>query len=469
MADEAEQMFSTSERVATGYLITLVLVLGGGSVLLPGPIVDAFLDPYVLDPIAADAGVEGDESYNNVNTVLYAVTLLACVVSFPAFFRRWGLPADDRMLMALLAWVCLAPVLRVLEDADFFDPSYEQLFISPVIHLHLAGWLILVAIASTLCARFPWLTRIERRGAPTPAVVRGFMQQVTFGRMIAVLTLLLVVQWSLLYAPSEGAHDVPSWIWARIGMGLSPIILFILVMLTASWHPVSRGLLAYASASIVLGSGYLMQFWVHPWVQDNGYMPTPNGAWPFLLVLIPPALVCLALSRIGTTERRHLHALGYEPGVVPDGWDLRSWETDEDAKLHPVHRMSPRAQLGSPMVLAMVYGQICDGFATFTGVDLFGYSEKHVVSYRVIEWGQAILAWVTGAEFVPGVTEPTVVPGAWFFTLVKAGLVGLVAYLFSIIYIERRQEHLRILIVLAVLIVGLAPGLRDVGRLALGV
>ena len=74
-------MFSTSERVATGYLITLVLVLGG-PVLLPGPIVDAFLDPYVLDPI--DAGVEGDESYNNVNTVLYAVTLLACVVSFPA-------------------------------------------------------------------------------------------------------------------------------------------------------------------------------------------------------------------------------------------------------------------------------------------------------------------------------------------------------------------------------------------------
>ena len=137
--------------------------------------------------------------------------------------------------------------------------------------------------------------------------------------------------------------------------------------------------------------------------------------------------------------------------------------------MHPVHRMSPRAQLGSPMVLAMVYGQICDGFATFTGVDLFGYSEKHVVSYRAIEWGQAILAWVTGAEFVPGVTEPTVVPGAWFFTLVKAGLVGLVAYLFSIIYIERRQEHLRILIVLAVLIVGLAPGLRDVGRLALGV
>ena len=35
--------------------------------------------------------------------------------------------------------------------------------------------------------------------------------------------------------------------------------------------------------------------------------------------------------------------------------------------------------------------------------------------------------------------------------------------------IESRQQHLRILIVLAVMIVGMAPGLRDIGRLALGV
>ena len=35
--------------------------------------------------------------------------------------------------------------------------------------------------------------------------------------------------------------------------------------------------------------------------------------------------------------------------------------------------------------------------------------------------------------------------------------------------VEKRQAHLRMLIVLAVLIVGLAPGLRDIGRLMLGV
>jgi uncharacterized membrane protein len=41
--------------------------------------------------------------------------------------------------------------------------------------------------------------------------------------------------------------------------------------------------------------------------------------------------------------------------------------------------------------------------------------------------------------------------------------------LFSEMKVEQRQRHLRLLIVLAVLIVGLAPGLRDIGRLTLGV
>jgi len=59
--------------------------------------------------------------------------------------------------------------------------------------------------------------------------------------------------------------------------------------------------------------------------------------------------------------------------------------------------------------------------------------------------------------------------GAWFFAVIKACLVAAIAFLFSKMRIERRQAHLRLLIVLAVMIVGLAPGLRDIGRLMLGV
>ena len=55
------------------------------------------------------------------------------------------------------------------------------------------------------------------------------------------------------------------------------------------------------------------------------------------------------------------------------------------------------------------------------------------------------------------------------FTVVKVILVSLIVVLFSKMRIEHRQQHLRVLIVLAVMIVGLAPGLRDVGRLILDV
>ena len=111
------------------------------------------------------------------------------------------------------------------------------------------------------------------------------------------------------------------------------------------------------------------------------------------------------------------------------------------------------------MVLAMVYGQLCDGIATMVGIDFFGYGEKHPVSNAVIQFGGEInnsigISWGEGA---------------WLFALVKTILVAVIVWLFIEMRVERRQVHMRMLIVLAVLIVGLAPGLRDIGRLTLDV
>ena len=59
--------------------------------------------------------------------------------------------------------------------------------------------------------------------------------------------------------------------------------------------------------------------------------------------------------------------------------------------------------------------------------------------------------------------------GAWLFGLIKTALVATIVWLFIEMRVEKRQVHMRLLIVLAVLIVGLAPGLRDIGRLTLDV
>ena len=59
------------------------------------------------------------------------------------------MPVDDRMVWALISWVALAPVLRVMEDVDYFKEGIDVLFISPLIHIHLAAWLILSAFIGT--------------------------------------------------------------------------------------------------------------------------------------------------------------------------------------------------------------------------------------------------------------------------------------------------------------------------------
>ena len=137
--------------------------------------------------------------------------------------------------------------------------------------------------------------------------------------------------------------------------------------------------------------------------------------------------------------------------MLPVGVSLEQWESDPDAVAHhPIERLSNRAMLASPLVILMVIGQLSDGLATFLGLDVFGYGEKHVASQGVIDIGARINARL-GIEF--GV-------GAWFFAVIKITLVSAIVFLFSRMRVEQRQQHLRVLVVLAVMVVGLAPGLR---------
>ena len=55
------------------------------------------------------------------------------------------------------------------------------------------------------------------------------------------------------------------------------------------------------------------------------------------------------------------------------------------------------------------------------------------------------------------------------FILVKVGLGGLIWWFYTLANFEYKQQHLRLLVGLAMMVVGLAPGLRDILRMALGV
>lgn len=442
----ASSRLSVLERAATRIVLGLGVLLLLGLLFQNEMVWDDGLRPVIWEPVEADAGEQGDAGYTPQNTAIYTFGLLISVVVFQALFRTLNLPVNDKMMYALISWVCLAPILRVLEDADFFPSSIDWLLISPIIHLHLATWLIGIGIISYLVGN-RWDD------------VEGDLGELNLRiRLVPLLCLALFAMWALLFRPGYAAHDMGvAWIIVGLVLGFGSLIFT--MHNTRDWDSVSRGLFSFAVGACFVGLGHWAQLASTPWLQESGRMPNDIVFWPALVVLGIPAVVCYALYRIGKDDAHQLKLSGFEAGVLPEGVSIKAWEAEEKVvSNHPIELLSNKALLASPLVLAMVFGQLCDGFATMVGIDYFGYSEKHPLSDAVIQYGGTIsdsIGWN--------------VEGAWLFALVKAALVATITYIFIEMRVEKRQAHLRMLIVLAVLIVGLAPGLRDIGRLMLGV
>lgn len=420
--------FSNGERILLSLFGLISLVLVGGLIFAPELFWEDFVKVYIWDPIVKDAGTTGDAGYSEVNTIVYILTMIAAVIVFQALFRKWQLPVDDRMVWALISWVALAPVLRVMEDADYFKEGIDVLFISPLIHIHLAAWLIVSAFIGHI----------------------GKKNQLS---MLAMLLVAYIAFTGLLVLPSIHVHETGQF-WILGGSIAGAVMIAVVIHNTWDWEPIPRAMLAFATGLITMGLGHWVQLASTPWVQDSGLLPRDNEIlWPVLVVVVIPLIITWAVWRQGVEDLAQLRLTGNVVGLIPDGMTLDQWES-EDRSSHPVEILSPKGILATPMVAGMLFGQLCDGLATMVGIDWFGYSEKHPLSDAVIQFGN-------GFDILG--------EGAWLFFLVKAALATLIIWMFSQLRIESRQQHLRVLIVLAVMIVGMAPGLRDIGRLILGV
>ena len=420
--------FSKGESILIGIILSVIFIVISGLIFAPDLFWDDFVKIYIWDPIVKDAGSSGDAGYSGVNTAVYILGMVSAVIVLQAFFRKWQIPTDDKMVWALIAWVVLAPVLRVMEDADFFGEGIDVLFISPLIHLHLAGWLVLSAV----------IGHINRKNELS---------------MLATLIVAYILFTSLLILPNASLHEAGDN-WILFGTIAGAVTIAVVMLNTWDWNAISRSMLAFASGLIVMGLGHWAQLASTPWAQGNDTMPKDHDiVIPLLVVVGIPLVITYFVWKIGEEDLRQLRLTGYEVGVIPDGMTVNEWES-EDRSAHPVEMLSPKGILATPLVAGMLFGQLCDGLATMVGIDWYGYSEKHPVSDAVIQFGNGF--------DIPG-------EGAWLFFIVKAIIVGLIVWMFTEMRVESRQQHLRVLIVLGVMIVGMAPGLRDIGRLILGV
>ena len=422
-------------------LVTGLLFVGMALNLLnvDNPLTD-FLYEYYLDPVLSESS--GDAGYNVANTLTYAIVLALFAVALSAWLRRMGLDHSDVMILALLPYVFWAALGEVVEDARMFDDSLAPYFVSPGIHFQTAAWVI---IAGALGYRI--------------ANDKSASGDEALSRVDGAATVLILVQIGIYYSSVHAGSVVSSEGFDNTAM--LPCLLVALLLPTlisdrylAGFTPIQRCVFLVGLGGSFALLGPILSFGI-----SN---PDQVILWPLAVVIGAPAVLGYQMHQTGLSAAEELAEHGFIAGILPPGITEDDYHNLESPDKDLIESLRNKAVMASPVVSLAVAGQLLDALATGIGIEAFPYAEKHVVSQQVIEAG----LW---ANEKLGIEHYLLDEGVWLFTLVKLTLGGLIWYFFAIANFEHRQQHLRLLIAMAILTVGMAPGLRDVGRLAIGV
>jgi uncharacterized membrane protein len=301
-------------------------------------------------------------------------------------------------MLAMVPWVVLGAVVRSLEDAGLFARGgpLVYLFISPFIYI-LEGLCVLGLVVAA------WA--VERRSR-----ARGPKAAMPWA--IAVLAAVNV--------PPAVVHAVaPDQLMTHAPYLLLPVITAIGAV-ALWWRSRATGAVGMRAQLLVSGTSlaalavtYIASWaWVAPWVPSE--RPThPSEILVILLIALTCATATFALY-----------------------WALSS-------------RYPKAKAFIAPVATVLFLSHYIDGAATYRGLDVYGYGEKHVLPNLLI-----------GAAGTAAV-----------MLLLKFLVITAVVYLLDVAYKEDldRSPTLAWLVKVAVLVLGLAPGIRDALRLTMGV
>ncbi len=389
---------------------------------ISNPLTD-FVTEYYVDPILDESG--GDAGYNETNTITYAVVLALFVAALSAWLRILNIDSSEATILALLPYVFWAALGEVVEDADLFDVAMAPLFVSPSIHFQTALWVIIAGSIGYHVRNYGTgvSEREKNRILESLSMIAIFSQFLIYGHSISV---------------SEVGSEVDLTMFAIIGISATFLPIFFRES-TSDFTYVQRSVYLVGSGGVLVFFGALVSF--------ATTLPDDKlTLWPLIIVLGIPILICYIMFSSGIKSSRILSEKGFVAGILPEGMSESEYEdlVSDDKLIMEENRK--KAVLAYPVVFLAVSGQIMDGLATWIGIDYFGYEEKHLLSAWIIE------------EF----------GNTFGFTLVKAGLGLIIWWFFAFANFEHRQQHLRLLVGLMILVVGMAPGLRGVARLVIG-
>lgn len=482
---------------------------------------------YWWVPILCDAG------YNVFNTIILGVTLGFILLWAYRLMSELRENVTTGLVFAALPYIAWGSIYRVLEDADLFTPYEPNsgittgtgwldqylgvFFITPIIYV----WVVFLAIAFLLWGRK------AQRVAETVSLTHGLRY---YAYTLVAMTATYAALWAA--DPNIVRFWAPPWVavagaliayWpvhryatarrefnAHLALGAYGLwflvlgIYYVVVwMMSAAptWQPgpAADAALEYPLATHSGIIDWPVQWWVYlafivapalvmtaTWLvarQFSGFgrkapaldneQETPGRPVTFLIAILLAQTIAVFLTITGMSELAQRQIandwssragdytgtfakLAIGPIAVWLGSLLAGRLAQNGAGWHP-HII----QYALPVNLLMVFGQMSDALMTSLGIDLYNYHEKHVLPRYLIERVDAL-----------GLPAPFgAFPTAMVMLPLKLLIVLLVVLAIDLSPEARKSQHqnLVMLIKLAIIMVGLAPGLRDAVRLAMAV
>jgi uncharacterized membrane protein len=393
-------------------ILGVIIVLVVGSLVLPDLFWDRFLYRYFWGPVEIDAmemepvvqsdGFVIDQGYTLISEVTYGIILITALYGIFRLFERLDIKINVKFILSVAPFFFLGGTLRVLEDAELYNEPYVYFIISPFIYF-LIGIVILVAVIYS--------------------EVLGRKENLSKNRLVAFSSLPLIIFntiYILLYAFSQDSFSF-------MVHPFVPLIISAGMILFLNYHTKKREFDPYLSVFLfglflLAFSVFIIMLWpeIEPWkeaylnAQGRSSVTTQplGGLWVILITV--SITFCIYMAG------RLLKAK------------------------YPVMKIYV-----NPVNVFIIFGQMFDAAATFVGVDLYGYSEKHPIPDFFFQ------TFGTSAVFLP----------------IKLALGVVIVYLIDISFSEdlKNYPNLKGLIKIIIIVLGLGPGTRDVLRLVMGV
>lgn len=432
-------------------------------------------------------GVLAQSGYNPVNTLSWAVLLGVCILGIAQMLAVFRTTMDDKLILAATAWVVVGSVAHVLEDAGLFSGWLQYLFITPPIYLLFGAF----GVGSFLVGQ--WMRSMAVKADLHAAL-----------RLLWLVHVVLVLVWLGLWW--KGWEPITHYVhplWVALFAVLNFALARFVVLRQGKVDPSLMTLVLSLGTYLLVGA-YIVSYVVDPWNDLAGEgMVTSFLLAPLLAVAAAAVVYALArkapkvilglllvggsaLAGVAVPAFAHfllgrLHGLtgiaflgtlrdGLERPVVGVAIGLavalyvgvRAWQKHrgQAAVLTPLVAVAYAVFVN----LLLIFSQMLDAFATALGIDLNGYTEKHVLSAEVID---AFRDFSTTVGWSFGALYPTFLA----FVPVKFMISLLVVWAIDVHSREDARQHPTMigLVKFAIIMVGIGPGVRDFTRLSLGV